>query len=182
MEDIHNAATSNTALKPSDVSRGKGLGYIPAAVDRACADLDRISRVMKKARNDTIACSMDWDAASFEEVADEIDAKDKEHGSTFSQPASVKLGKLSRPYLISAGIDNGIRYIFIMNPLMSEVLSKAEFIEADITFNETKEYPYLFNVVAFNDTTMEWTVVSRVRMNKQNHQAYCLGLHLIIVL
>ena len=175
MEDIHNAATSNTALKPSDVSKGKGLGYIPAAVDRACANLDRISRVMKKARNDTIACSMDWDAASFEEVADEIDAKDKEHGSTFSQPASVKLGKLSRPYLISAGIDNGIRYIFTMNPLMSEVLSKAEFIEADITFNETKEYPYLFNVVAFNDTTMEWTVVSRVRMNKQNHEAYCLG-------
>ena len=37
-----------------------------------------------------------------------------------------------------------------MNPLMSEVLSKAEFIEANITF-KTKEYPYLFNVVAFND-------------------------------
>ena len=62
LEDIHSAATSNTALKPSDVSKGKGLGYIPAAVDRACANLDRISRVMKKARNDTLACSMNWDA------------------------------------------------------------------------------------------------------------------------
>ena len=62
-----------------------------------------------------------------------------------------------------------------MNPLMSEVPSKAEFIEADITFNETKEYPYLFNVVAFNDTIMEWIVVSRVRMNKQDHRAHCLG-------
>ena len=60
-----------------------------------------------------------------------------------------------------------------MNPLISEVLSKAEFIEADITFNETKKYSYLFNVVAFNDT-MEWIVVSRVRMNKQD-QAHCLG-------
>ena len=39
-------------------------------------------------------------------------------------------------------------------PLMSEVLLRAEFIEADITFNETKEYPYLFNVV---DTTMPWS-------------------------
>ena len=175
MEDIHNAATANTTLKPSDVSKGKGLGYIPAAVDRACANLDRISRVMKKARNNTLACSMDWDATSFEEVADEIDTKDREHGSNFSQSASAELRKLSRPYLISAGIENGIQFIFTMNPLMSEVLSKAEFIEADITFNETKEYPYLFNVVAFNDTTMEWIVVSRVRMNKQDHQAHCLG-------
>ena len=130
---------------------------------------------MKKARNDTLAYSMDWDATLFEEVADEIDAKNKEHGSNFSQPASVEFSKLSRPYLISAGIDSGIWYIFTINPLMSEVLSKAEFIEADITFNETKEYPYFFNVVVFNDTTMEWTVVSRVRMNKQGHQAYCLG-------
>ena len=89
---------------------------------------------MKKARNDTLACSMDWD----EEVADEIDTKDREHGSNFSQPASAELRKLSRPYLISAGTDNGIRYIFTMNPLMSEVVSKAEFIEADIMFNKTK--------------------------------------------
>ena len=43
-----------------------------------------------------------------------------------------------------------------MNPLMSEILSKAESIEADTTYNETKEYPYLFNAVAFNETTMDW--------------------------
>ena len=42
-----------------------------------------------------------------------------------------------------------------MNPLMSEILSKAESIEADITY-KTKEYPYLFNAAAFNDTTMDW--------------------------
>ena len=147
-------------MKPSEVSKGKGLGYIPAAVDRACANLDRISRVMKKARNDTLLCSVGWDVTSFEEVADDIDGEDSQHCSNFSHPANAERRKLSRPYLISAGIDSGIRYVFTMNPLMSKVLSKAEFIEADITFNETKEYPYLFNVVAFNDTTMEWIVVS----------------------
>ena len=100
MEDIQNAATANTTLKPSDVSKGKGLGYILAAVDRACANLDRISRVMKKARNNTLSCSMDWDATSFEEVADDIDTNNREHGSNFSQPASAELRKLSRPYLL----------------------------------------------------------------------------------
>ena len=49
-----------------------------------------------------------------------------------------------------------------MNPLMSKILAHAEFVEADITFNETKEYPYVFNMVAFNQITMEWMVVSRV--------------------
>ena len=33
--------------------------------------------------------------------------------------------------------------------------------------NETKEYPYLFNAAAFNETTMDWVVVSRVRLTKQ---------------
>ena len=62
------------------------------------------------------------------------DSEDRQHGSNVSQQANAELRKLSRPYLISAGIENGIRYVFTMNPLMSKVLSKAEFIEADITF------------------------------------------------
>ena len=53
---------------------------------------------------------------------------------------------------------------------MSEFLSKAEFIEADITY-ETKEHPYLFNAAAFNVTAMDWVVVSRVRRTKQDQSA-----------
>ena len=53
-----------------------------------------------------------------------------------------------------------------MNPLMSEILSKAEFIEADITYNKTKEYPYLFNAAAFNEIIMDWVVISRVQLTK----------------
>ena len=50
-----------------------------------------------------------------------------------------------------------------MNPLMCQLLSTSDFVEADITFNESLEYPYLFNVVAFDKVTMEWTIVSRIR-------------------
>ena len=42
--------------------------------------------------------------------------------------------------------------------------------------NETKEYPYVFNMVAFNQITMEWMVVSRVRITREDHNAYALGL------
>ena len=34
-EDIESAAIANTTLKPFKISRGKGLGYIPASVNKA---------------------------------------------------------------------------------------------------------------------------------------------------
>ena len=58
---------------------------------------------------------------------------------------------------------------------MTDLLSKSEFVEADITYNETREYPYLFNMVAFNYTTMSWMVVSRVRLTRQTADAYALA-------
>ena len=58
---------------------------------------------------------------------------------------------------------------------MSSLLAESKFVEADVTYNETREYPYLFNMVAFNYVTMDWLVVSRVRMNKQDASAYGLA-------
>ncbi len=58
---------------------------------------------------------------------------------------------------------------------MSSLLAESEFVEADITYNETREYPYLFNMVAFSYVTMDWVVVSRVRMTKQDASAYGLA-------
>ena len=58
---------------------------------------------------------------------------------------------------------------------MCQVLSTSDFVEADITFNESLEYPYLFNMVAFDEVTMEWTTVSRNRMDKQDAIAHALA-------
>ena len=62
-----------------------------------------------------------------------------------------------------------------MNPLMSDLLARSKFVEADITYNENLEYKYLFNMAAFNETTMRWMVVSRVRLNSQSSLAYKLA-------
>jgi len=56
-EDITVAAIANSCLKPSEVCMGKGLGYIPAAVDKASAGVERISSVMKKACKSSALCS-----------------------------------------------------------------------------------------------------------------------------
>lgn len=62
-----------------------------------------------------------------------------------------------------------------MNPFQCKVLSTAEFTECDLTYNESIEYPYLFNAVAFNDDTMEWVVVARVRLDKEGAKGYGLA-------
>ena len=79
------------------------------------------------------------------------------------------------------GFESGMHFIHTMSPLMSKLLSKAEFAEADITFNETFEYKYLFHSAVFDDTTMEWAIVSRVSMDKegaaQNWASWWLRLY-----
>ena len=66
---------------------------------------------------------------------------------------------LTRPYLVSAGVDDGINYIHTMNPYMEKLLSASEFIQTDITYNVTIDFPYLFNAVAFDYDISEWVIV-----------------------
>ena len=94
---------------------------------------------------------------------------------------------LIRPYLVSAGIDNGVNYIFVMTPLMAEIAATADFIQTDITYDHMQCYKYLFHAVAFNHVTMDWMVIAHIWMDKQNSDAYALGFRknanlLIIIL
>ena len=61
-----------------------------------------------------------------------------------------------------------------MNPLMSSILAESELLR-QTSRTMKQEYPYLFNVVAFNDVTLDWVVVSHVRMDKQDGNAYALA-------
>ena len=58
---------------------------------------------------------------------------------------------------------------------MMKVANSAEFMQCDITDDETREYPYLFNAVVFNDTLMEWMIIARIRLDKQCSTAYFLA-------
>ena len=62
-----------------------------------------------------------------------------------------------------------------MTPLMTKIASQAMFIQCDITYDQTQEFPYLFNAVAFNTILMEWMVIARIRLNKQSADAYALA-------
>ena len=54
-----------------------------------------------------------WDVPNFEKVADEVDSRDEElTGDT------KKIKSLARLYLVAAGIESGIKFVFCINPHM----------------------------------------------------------------
>ena len=87
----------------------------------------------------------------FEAIADDIDSTD----NSGSQETAKEYSQLGRPYMREAGIINGIKSALLQSPFMSQQLSKASFIECDITYLDNSEYKYLFNVTAFDEETMK---------------------------
>ena len=164
---------ANVSLTPTDISRGKGVGFIPSAVDAASSHLGRVAREVAKSKDNLGVRSKDWSPCLLETVADEVDRDDMHRNDDSHQQTPYQ--ELGRPYLVSAGVENGVRYAFAMSPLMSKMLSTAEFLQSDITYNENSVYPYLFNAVVFNDVTMEWMVVARVWLSTQSEQGYRLA-------
>ena len=98
-------------------------------------------------------------------------------GASIVETTQEKYRRLGRPYIRSAGMEEGMKYVLVMSPLMSITLASSQFIETDITYNETKEYPYLFNATAFDPITMHWMVVCRIRITKQTKEAYAFCLN-----
>ena len=62
-----------------------------------------------------------------EKVADATDLSDNKISGD-SQDKLIKYNNIGQPYLVSAGIEEGIKYVFAMSPLMAKIGSEAEFI------------------------------------------------------
>ena len=113
-----------------------------------------------------------WSPMNFEETANEIDEEDNQ----ISGNQTDKYKQYGRPYLVASGFEEGIKYyIFTMSPTMAKVASEADFIQCDITYDDCRDYPYIFNAVAFNKVSMEWVVVARLRLDAQSASAYALA-------
>ena len=170
-EKIRAAISANSALTPSEIACGKGLGFIPSAVDGASSHTGKVSQEIRKTKQRNGLMDKGWSPINFEEVADVIDEADNRISGD-EQDKLKRYKHHGRPYLVASGFEDGIKYIFTMSPVMAKVASEADFIQCDITYDDCKDYPYIFNAVAFNKVTMEWMVVARIRLNKQDTFGY----------
>ena len=103
---IQQSASINLQLKAKQTSQGKGLPFIPGAVDSASTRIGRVAQQVKIGQQMASGGSS-WDIADFETVADDIDHKDDEL-SAKTQLEQEPLNKVCRPYLISAGIEEDV--------------------------------------------------------------------------
>ena len=60
-----------------------------------------------------------------------------------------------------------------MQVCMSKTLAFSPFVETDITYNETKEYHYLFNATASDTLTMRMDGGVSHENNKTNKRSIC---------
>ena len=171
-EKIGAAISTNPALTPSDIACGKGMGFIPSAVDGASSHTGKVSQEIRKTKKRKGFLDTSWSPMNFEAVADDIDEDDT--ALSGSNEPLTNYRRYGRPYLVSSGIEDGIKFIFTMSPFMSKIASEADFIQTDITYDECKAYPYIFNAVAFNKVSMEWVVVARIRLDSQSSEGYAL--------
>ena len=170
-DKIQTAATMDETLTATQVQQGIGLGFVPASADFAAAHVGRVRLEMKKARS---AESQGLQSIfEFEAVADSIDANDNSHSG--STQTAREYSQLGRPYMREAGICKGIKFALLQSPFMSQQLSKASFIECDITYLEHVEYKYLFNITALEEDAMNWIIVGRCLLSKDDGDGYGIG-------
>ena len=169
-ERIGQAISANPSLTQSDIACGNGLGFIPSAVDGASSHSGKVSQEIKKTKQKRGLLDRNWSPMNFEEVADSVDTEDNELGEGDNE----EYRKHGRPYLIASGMEEGIKYIFTMSPMMAKVASEADFLQCDITYDDCKDYPYIFNAVAFDKVSMQWIVVARIRLDTQKSDGYAL--------
>ena len=157
--DLEKTIEDNPYLTTHQIASGQGLGYRPGSADIAGTSYERLDYHRKKALKESGLSSKGVHVISeMEKIADKIDSKDSQiEGST---TISKQYNELGRPYLRDYSISPSFSYQFIMSPLMSKLLSEAEFLETDTTYNENSELLYLFNATVFDYSTMKWAVVA----------------------
>ena len=140
---IDSAVTADPSLTPSEIASGKALGFLPAAVDGASCHSGKVSLVIKETKEREGLTEKYWSPLDFEEVANSIDQEDNDLSGDDDEKLK-EYRKLGRPYLISAGLEGGVKFIFTMSPLMATVAANSEFIQTDITYDNSEDYPYIF--------------------------------------
>jgi len=102
-----------------------------------------------------------------------LDSKDMETEGLDEHNSKLKnYATIGHPYMRNYSICPDMSYQFIMSPFMSKVMAGADFMQVDVTYSKNSVLPYLFNATAFNETTMKWVIIARMRCNKENATMY----------
>ena len=188
------AVTASPRLTADDLAAGRGLQFIPGAVDNAATNKDKIRGIRRKALEHfghqkgtcinmsfittmprlKLFCNAGLASlVGFNKIIQNLDQKDKQiEGLNATNSKLREYNMIGHPYMRDYCISPDMSYQFIMSPFMSKVMADADFLQTDVTYGENKILPYLFNATVFDEVTMKWVIVARLRCNKENAEMY----------
>ena len=179
-EDIRKVVSGDSTKSTKDIMKGYGIGYVPAEASSPAANADRVRRERKMELGKWMSFHKELrpldEILSFEKIRKKVEGNQLYDEST---NISEKVNKMMGQYQMEGSeyiFTPDRKYAFFMLPFQSTLLSKAEDLFVDVTCTANDFFPYLLNVVTFNEQTCVYNAVARVLCSRQDGETYAKSI------
>ena len=183
-EDIQRVVSGDSSKKTKDIMKGLGIGYVPAEASSPAANADRVRKERKIALGKWTSVHREIrpldEVLQFDKIRKKVESNQL-YGDC-SVNISDKVNQMMGQYQMEGSeylLTPCRKYAFFMAPFQSALLSTAEDLFMDVTYTGNDFFPYLLNVVSFNDETCVYNAVARVLCSRQDSETYAKSITMI---
>ena len=183
-EDIQRVVSGDSSKKTKDIMKGLGIGYVPAEASSPAANADRVRKERKIALGKWTSVHREIrpldEVLQFDKIRKKVESNQL-YGDC-SVNISDKVNQMMGQYQMEGSeylFTPCRKYAFFMAPFQSALLSTAEDLFMDVTYTGNDFFPYLLNVVSFNDETCVYNAVARVLCSRQDSETYAKSITMI---